>query len=79
MYRQGLTTTKIANTARVGKSTVRYHLAIAAAADPSIRDEHRNTTLTPRATRVTAEGLRHLHDALALYRSEGRLPSSHTA
>ncbi|MCU1518364.1 MAG: helicase-associated protein [Pseudarthrobacter sp.] len=76
MYRQGLTTTQIANTAGVGKNTVRYHLAIAAAAEPSIRDEHRNATRTPPVTRVNAEGLQNLNDTIALYRAEDRLPSS---
>jgi hypothetical protein len=37
MYRQGLTTTQIAATTGAAQSTVRYHLAIAAAADrPSV-------------------------------------------
>ncbi|WP_248761364.1 Helicase associated domain protein [Pseudarthrobacter sp. SSS035] len=76
MYRQGLTTAKIAATAGIGQSTVRYHLAIAAAAEPSIRDDHRNATRTAPATRITADGLRNLDDTLALYRAEGRLPSS---
>jgi DNA-binding CsgD family transcriptional regulator len=43
MYRQGLTTTQIAATAGAGQSTVRYHLALAAA-EPSIRDDHRTAT-----------------------------------
>jgi hypothetical protein len=76
MYRQGLTTTQIAATAGVGQNTVRYHLAIAAATEPSIRDEHRNATRTPPVTRITEEGLRNLDDTIALYRAEGRLPSS---
>ena len=79
MYRQGLTTTKIAATAGAAQSTVRFHLAIAAAAEPSIRDEHRHATLTPRLTRITPAGLQNLHDTLALYRAEGRLPSSKSA
>nr|WP_246224138.1 hypothetical protein [Pseudarthrobacter psychrotolerans] len=76
MYRQGLTTAKIAATAGIGQSTVRYHLAIAAAAEPSIRDDHRSATRTAPATRITADGLRNLDDTLALHRAEGRLPSS---
>ena len=79
MYRQGLTTTQIAATARVGKSIVRYHLAIAAKADASIRDEHRKAPRTAPVTRVTAEGLRNLNDTITLHREEGRLPSSHSS
>ncbi|MCO4273829.1 helicase associated domain-containing protein [Pseudarthrobacter sp. HLT3-5] len=76
MYRQGLTTTKIAATAGAAQNTVRYHVAIAAAAEPSIRDDHRNATRTPRVTRITPAGLQNLHDTIALYRAECRLPSS---
>lgn len=79
MYRQGLTTTKIAATAGAAPNTVRYHVAIAAAADPSIRDEHRSAARTPRSTRITPAGLQNLSDTLALYRAEGRLPSSKSA
>ncbi|WP_248764167.1 helicase associated domain-containing protein [Pseudarthrobacter sp. SSS035] len=76
MYRQGLTTTRIAAAAGVGQNTVRYHVAIAAATEPSIRDDHRNATRPPPVTRITAEGLRNLDDTLALYKAEDRLPSS---
>jgi len=76
MYRQGLTTTKIAASARVGQSTVRYHLSIAAAAEPSIRDDHRTATRRPPVTRVTAAGMQNLNDTITLYKSEGRLPST---
>ena len=76
MYRQGLTTTKIAATAGVAKSTVRYHLAIAAQADPSIRDEHRNGTR--HTTAPSRAGLRNINDTIALYKAEGRLPSSNS-
>jgi hypothetical protein len=76
MYRQGLTTTKIAALAGVGKTTVRYHLAIAAAAEPSFRDDHHNAARQPRTTRITPAGLQNLHDTVALYQAEGRLPST---
>lgn len=76
MYRQGLTAPKIAATVRVGQSTVRYHLAIAAKAEPTIRDEHRIASSTAPGTRITPEGMQNLHDTLALYRAEGRLPST---
>ncbi|MGO4188561.1 helicase associated domain-containing protein [Pseudarthrobacter sp. TAF60_1] len=76
MYRQGLTTTKIAATMGAAQSTVRYHLAIAAAAEPFIRDDHRNASRKAPATRVTLAGLQNLHDTIALYKAEGRLPST---
>lgn len=61
MYRQGLTTTQIAATARVGKSIVRYHLAITAKAYASIRDEQRSPHSTghPGHRRGAAEPQRH--------------------
>lgn len=76
MYRQGLTTTQIAATAGAAQNTVRYHLAIAAVTEPSIRDDHRNATRPPPVTRITAAGLQNLHDTLALYKAEGRFPST---
>ncbi len=76
MYRQGLTTTQIAAAAGVGQSTVRYHLAMAAATERSIRDDHRNAARTPPVTRITGAGLQNLNDTIALYRAEDRLPSS---
>lgn len=76
MYRQGLTTAQIAVTTGAAQSTVRYHLAIAAAAEPSIRGDHHNAARPTPSTRVTTEGLRNLTDTIALFKSEGRLPSS---
>jgi len=76
LYRQGLTTTQIAAAAGVGQSTVRYHLAMAAATERSIRDDHRNTTRPPPVTRITGAGLQNLNDTIALYRAERRLPST---
>lgn len=76
MYRQGLTTTQIAATTGAAQSTVRYHLAIAAAAEPSLRDDHRNANRPSRTTRITPAGLQNVQDTVALYKAEGRLPSS---
>ncbi|MHA7301486.1 helicase associated domain-containing protein [Pseudarthrobacter sp. MDT1-22] len=76
MYRQGLTTTQIAATAGAAQNTVRYHLAIAAATEPSIRDDHHNATRPAPVTRITAAGMQNLNDTLALYKAEERLPSS---
>lgn len=78
MYRRGLTTTQIAATTGAVQNTVRYHLAIAAGAEPSLRDDHRNAA-RPTTTRVTAEGLQNLNDTIALHKAEGRLPSSKSA
>jgi hypothetical protein len=74
MYRQGITTPKIAAIAGAAESTVRYHLAIAAKLEPSIRDEHRWAAIVP--PRITAAGRRNLEEVLALYRAEGRLPTT---
>ncbi|WP_258804211.1 Helicase associated domain protein [Pseudarthrobacter sp. NS4] len=76
LYRQGLTITKIAAAARVGESTVRYHLTLAAAKDPSLREDHRSAIMAAPTTRVTSDGLQNLEDTLDLYRTEGRLPST---
>lgn len=72
MYRRGITTSKVAALAGVAETTVRYHLAIAAKLEPSLRGEHRQAALV--RSRITAAGLQNLEDVLALYRSEGRLP-----
>jgi hypothetical protein len=73
MYRQGIPSPAIAAAAGVGKSTVRYHLHIAAQADPSIRDEHHATAGAP--VQPSRAGLRNMEDLIALYKTEGRLPS----
>jgi hypothetical protein len=41
MYRNGIPTSKIASSAGVEGSTVRYHLGIAAPAEPDIKAEHK--------------------------------------
>lgn len=73
MYRQGIPSPKIAAAAGVAKSTVRYHLHIAAQADPSIRDEHRAAAGAP--GQPSRAGLRNMENILALYKTEGRLPA----
>lgn len=77
MYRQGVTTPRIASAAAVAETTVRYHLAIAAKMEPSIRDEHRDAV--PAYSRITAAGRQNLDDVLALYTAEGRLPTTRGA
>jgi hypothetical protein len=74
MYRQGIPSPAIAAAAGVGRSTVRYHLHIAAKADPSIRDEHRAAAGAP--VQPSGAGLQNMEDLIALYKTEGRLPSS---
>jgi hypothetical protein len=73
MYRQGIPAPAIADAAGVGKSTVRFHLHIAAQADPSIRDEHQAAAGAP--VRPSRAGLRNMEDLIALYKTEARLPS----
>lgn len=73
MYRRGMPSPAIAAAAGVAKSTVRYHLHIAAQAEPSIRDEHRAAAGAP--GQPSDAGLRNLENIIALYKTEGRLPS----
>lgn len=72
MYRQGIPSPVIAAAAGVAKSTVRYHLHIAAKANPSIRDEHRAAAGAP--VQPSGAGLRNMENLIALYKTEGRLP-----
>lgn len=73
MYRQGIPSPAIAAASGVGRSTVRYHLHIAAQAEPSIRDEHRAAAGAP--VQPSGAGLRNMENIVALYKTEGRLPS----
>lgn len=74
MYRQGITIPKIATGSGVAETTVRYHLAIAARMQPSIRDEHRDALTSHQ--RITSAGRQNLADILDLYNAEGRLPTT---
>lgn len=74
MYRQGITTLKIAAGAWVAGTTVRCYLAIAARLEPSLRDEHHEAALV--SPRITAAARQNLEDVLTLYRLEGRLPTT---
>jgi hypothetical protein len=76
MYRNGIPTSKIAAIEDVAETTVRYHLQIAARAEPGIRDEHQSALPLP-APRMPEAGLRNLADVIAFYQSEGRLPVNH--
>lgn len=74
MYRQGLTTGRISALCGAAQTTIRYHLQIAARAEPSLRDDHRAARAP--APRLEIRSRQNLHDVLALYRAEQRLPRS---
>lgn len=75
MYRQGVPVSRIAVLAGAAEATVRYHLQIAARAEPSLQGEHARTVQRP-AKKLDERGLKNVADIVALYRAEGRLPSS---
>jgi hypothetical protein len=54
MYRQGISSSKVAADAGVAETMVRYHLAIAAKQEPTLRAEHK--AALPLAPRVTDSG-----------------------
>lgn len=72
-----MTAASIALGAGMAEATVRYHLAIAAKLEPSIRDGHRMAA--PKPPRITASGRKNLEEVLALYRAEGRVLSAKSA
>jgi Helicase associated domain len=74
MYRNGIPTSKIASIAGVAASTVRYHLRIAARADPDIQAQHK--TARGPVNPATAGGLQNMADTISFYERECRLPSS---
>lgn len=76
MYRKGIPSSKIAAIEGVAETTVRYHLQIAARAEPGIRDEHKAALPRP-ARRTPQAGLRNLAGVIAFHESEGKLPVTH--
>jgi hypothetical protein len=78
MYRKGIPAAKIAALEGVAETTVRYHLQIAARAEPNIRQEHK-AALAPAPPRTPEAGLRNLADVIDFRETEGqgRLPSTH--
>lgn len=76
MYRKGIPTSKIAAIEGVAETTVRYHVQIAARADPGIRNDHKAALADP-APRIAEAGLRNLGEVIAFHQSEGRLPATH--
>ncbi|MET3174665.1 UNVERIFIED_ORG: hypothetical protein ABIB52_002516 [Arthrobacter sp. UYCu721] len=76
MYRKGIPTSKIAGIEHVAETTVRYHLQIAARAEPGIRDEHK-AALPPPVRRTPEAGLQNLAAVITFHEAEGRLPVTH--
>jgi hypothetical protein len=74
MYRGGLTRARIAELAGVPGSTVGYHLRVACAADPGLREAHEAAAGTG-ASRVTAQGRERMHQLVAMVQDTGRYPS----
>jgi hypothetical protein len=75
MYRQGLDAATIAELAGVGVRTIRYRLHAAAQAEPFLREEHQAAAKPVK--RISGSGLRNMNETIALYRAEGRFPSTH--
>lgn len=73
MYRKGIATPKIAAITGAAETTVRYHIAMAATQDPSLRHTHKAALPAP-GPRITEASQRNLEDLLAFYEAEGRLP-----
>ena len=73
MYRNGIPTPRIAAVTGMAASTVRYHMRIAAQADPDIKVQHKlaRGPVSP----ATAGGLQSMADTISFYEREGRLPS----
>ncbi len=74
MYRRGIEPSKIAGVCGAAVTTVRYHLQVAAKADPGLRGEH--AAAVP--LKVPSEtALQRMHDLVSFFRVEGRLPAAH--
>lgn len=74
MYRRGIGPTKIAHVCGAAVTTVRYHLQIAAQNNPGLRHEH--AAASP-VNVPSGSALQRMHDLIAFYRTEGRLPAAH--
>jgi hypothetical protein len=74
MYRQGIPSSKIASIAGAAGSTVRYHLHLAAQADPGLQAAHKAAMVS--VARNSTAGRRNLADVIAFYKAEGRLPTA---
>jgi hypothetical protein len=74
MYRQGISSPKIAAIKGMAESTVRYHLGVAFKANPGLRDAHK--TALGAVTRQTSAGMQNLNDVIVFFTAEGRLPTT---
>lgn len=74
MYGGGLTRARIAELAGAPASTVGYHLRVACAADPRLRQAHEAAAGTG-ASRVTAQGRERMRQLVAMVQDTGRYPS----
>ena len=74
MYRRGIEPAKIAGVCGAAVTTVRYHLQVAAKADPGLRGEHAAAVplYVPSET-----ALQRMLDLVSFFRVEGRLPAAH--
>lgn len=74
MYRQGISSPKIAAIKGMAASTVRYHLGVAFKADPALRDAHK--AALGAVTRQTSAGMQNLNDVMEFFEASKRLPST---
>jgi hypothetical protein len=74
MYRGGLSRTWVAELVGVPAPTVGYHLRLACAADPTVRDAH-EAAASAKPARVTAQVLARMQQLVALLQETGRYPS----
>ena len=74
MYRRGIEPARIADVCGAALTTVRYHLQIAAKADPGLRGEHADAAPAKVPSDAT---MQRMHDLVSFYRAEGRLPAAH--
>lgn len=77
MYRQGITSAKIAELAAAPASTVRYHLHAAKKTDPGLEDDH--AAARPKPAGPSAAARRMLRDVVAFAAAAGRPPAAHAA
>jgi hypothetical protein len=73
MYRAGLSRARIAELVRVPAPTVGYHLRLAAAKEPGLRDAHK--AAAARKTTVTTRGVERMQQLVTLVQDTGRYPS----
>jgi hypothetical protein len=75
MYRGGLSRGQIAALAGAPASMVGYHLRVACATDPLLREAHEAASGGTGAFRVTAQGRERMRQLVAMVQDTGRYPS----